>query len=256
MRAERIVFFDSAGNKVVGILSDPTEDKSKPTIILCHGFQSSKESTTNLELEVRLHQKEISTFRFDFYGHGESEGKFADITVSKAVDNLFQAINHLQKKGYRKIGLVGSSFGGLVSLVAASKSKGLFVLALKCPVSERLGELVAEDTHQDIEEWKRKGFIERTNQQGETEKLNYSFYKDAKRYADSKDYKNIKIPTLIIHGDKDITVPLEQSIKTAKIVPHCRLEIIKGADHSFKTDPQHFQKMISLISEFIISHAE
>jgi enterochelin esterase-like enzyme len=41
----------------------------------------------------------------------------------------------LKKLGYTKIGLMGSSFGGISSIMAASKTNDLFVLTLKSPVS-------------------------------------------------------------------------------------------------------------------------
>ena len=85
---EKIFFEDSKGNKVCGIISNPSGNKTKPIIILCHGFSSSKDSRTYLTLQKSLNQKNISIFRIDFYGHGESDGKFEDVTTSLAVDDL------------------------------------------------------------------------------------------------------------------------------------------------------------------------
>ena len=61
----------------------------------------------------------------------------------------------------------------------------------------------------------------------------------------------IKIPTLIVHGDKDESVPVEQSQKTAGLIQNCRLEIIEGSDHRFSR-PEDFEKMLTLVSSFII----
>jgi len=49
----------------------------------------------------------------------------------------------------------------------------------------------------------------------------------------------------------DETVPLEQSKRTADLIPNCRLEILEGADHTY-SDPQHFEQMLDLISRFIL----
>ena len=52
------------------------------------------------------------------------------------------------------------------------------------------------------------------------------------------DLQGIKVPTLVIHGDKDATVPFEASgERTAKMVPGAELKVYKGAPHGlFFTD--------------------
>jgi dipeptidyl aminopeptidase/acylaminoacyl peptidase len=62
------------------------------------------------------------------------------------------------------------------------------------------------------------------------------------------------VPTLIFHGNEDETVPVEQSKKTAGQIDICRLEIIEGADHVY-SKIENFEKMLFLISEFIIQHS-
>ena len=44
--------------------------------------------------------------------------------------------------------------------------------------------------------------------------------------------KNISIPTLVIHGDKDPLVPLEGGILTAETIPGARMEILPGMWHA------------------------
>ena len=251
---KKLFFENSQGNRLVGILSDPTSEKAIPLIIMCHGFSASKESNTYIQLEATLNKKGISTFRFDFYGHGESEGKFEDITISEAVDDTLNAINYFQKQGYTKIGLFGSSFGGIASIIAASKSPELFVLALKSPVSNYMGKLLIDKGKKGINEWKEKGFILYDSGKGML-RLNYSFYEDSKKLDGYEAAKLIKAPTLIVHGDKDVTVPISQSLKTASLIPSCKLEIIKGEDHRY-SNPIHFDKMISLITSFIVLNAQ
>jgi dipeptidyl aminopeptidase/acylaminoacyl peptidase len=197
-----------------------------------------------------LNQKAFSTFRFDFFGHGESAGQFADITISEAVDDVQCAIRFVKDSGYERIGLVGSSFGGFASILAAGSSDDVFVLALKSPVSDYLGLLIARDHDIDIEAWKREGSIAVDGGDGENLRLNYAFFADAEGIDGYSFAKNIIAPTLIVHGDQDETVPLVQSRKTADLIPECRLEIIEGADHTY-SDPQHFEIMLRLISDFV-----
>ncbi|NQT79941.1 MAG: alpha/beta fold hydrolase [Candidatus Aminicenantes bacterium] len=247
---EKIFFTTKKGNRICGILSNPTSLKEKPIIILCHGFSTGKDGRTYVRLEEILNAEEISTFRFDFFGHGESEGKFEEITTSEAVDDVLNAIQFLKESGYIKIGLVGSSFGGLASIITASKIKSLYVLALKSPVSDYESMAVEWNNKYEIKIWEEKGFIDVNGVDGERRRLNYSFYEDAKRIYGYGAAKKIKIPTLIVHGDKDETVPIEQSQRTAGLIKNCRLETIKGGDHTY-TKAEHFEKMLDLISRFI-----
>lgn len=251
---KKLFFENNKGDKICGVLSNPTSDKQKPIIISCHGFTTSKESSTCVSLERILNKHSIATFRFDFFGHGESEGKFEDITISEAVNDILNAIKFLKAKGYSKIGLVGSSFGGMASILAASKTDDLFVLALKCPVFDLLGKLISQVNRYPVEKWKEKGFIWHTNAVGKKSKLKYSFFEDAEKVKGYEAAKKIKIPILIVHAGEDKSVPVEQSIKAAGLIEDCRLEIIKGANHEF-SNPEDLKEVLDLISEFIIENS-
>ncbi|UCE41496.1 MAG: alpha/beta fold hydrolase [Candidatus Aminicenantes bacterium] len=246
----KIYFLSSKGHKLCGILSDPSGDKRRPLIVMCHGFTTSKDGRTYVRLEEILNRKKFSTFRFDFFGHGESVGEFDKITISEAVDDVQSAIRFVKDSGYERIGLVGSSFGGFASILTAGKSDDVFVLALKSPVSDYLGLLIARDNDIDIDAWRQVGFIVIESSDGKKVRLNYSFFADAEGINGYAFAENIKVPTLIVHGDNDDTVPLAQSQKTADLIRDCRLEIIEGADHTF-SDPQHFELMLDRISRFI-----
>lgn len=248
----KINFQSSKGHNLCGILSNPTGDKSRPLIVLCHGFSTSKDGRTYVRLEEILNAKNFSTLRFDFFGHGESAGQFAEITVSEAVDDARSAVGFVEESGYGRIGLMGSSFGGFASILTAGQSEDLFVLALKSPVSDYLGLLIARDHDVDIQAWRQNGHIPVESSDGKHLNLNYSFYEDAERMRGYAVAPRIKAPTLIVHGDQDETVPLEQSRKLDACIPDCRLEIIEGADHVY-SDPAHFERMLGLISDFIIA---
>ena len=241
---EKIFFKDSESNKICGILSNPNKETiNTPIIILCHGFTTSKASTTYKTMETVLNKEKIATLRIDFFGHGESEGKFEDLTIDKASDCILKAIEFLESKKFTKIGLFGSSFGGFNSIIAASKTNKLTLLVLKCPVSDYIEQKNNNMTKEELENWKNQAFIIHKNSYGEERRLNYSFYENLKKYNGHKAAENIKIPTLIIHGDNDSMVPIGQSIKTAKLIENCKLEIIKGANHKFSKTPKHFEKI-------------
>jgi len=251
---EKIYFKNSRGNSLCGILSNPTSNRDKPIIILCHGLSSSKEGRTASSLQEVLNRQNISTFRFDFFGHGESEGKIEDITISEAVDDILSAIALLKERGYSKIGLVGSSFGGIGSIVAASRSNDIYVLALKSPVSNYQELEIAKMGEEGIKIWKETGYTEFDIGDGEILKINYTFFEDSRNNNGYEAAKKIKVPTLIVHGDADDVVPVKQSEKIAKLIENCRLEILQGVDHDYSRR-EDFERVLNLISEFIIENS-
>lgn len=147
---QTLAFPDPGGHQIAGILTTP--GGTDRLAVLCHGFLSSKNSATNKALTGMLIPQGIATLRFDFYGHGDSQGPFEELTVRTAVQQTLAALALARSCGYRKLGLVGSSFGGLVAILAAGQfgtpvgqdrpateaagASHLNCLALKCPVSD------------------------------------------------------------------------------------------------------------------------
>jgi len=251
---EKLYFNNSNGIRLCGILSNSTDEKKRPVIILCHGFTTSKESFTTIKLEEILNKENIATFRFDFFGHGESEGNFSEITISEGVDDILQAIEYLKSLGYSKIGLFGSSFGGTCSIMAASKSNDLYLLTLKSPLVNYIERDLAKKSKKELDDWKEKGYHNYIDSKGKEHRMNYTFFEDAYNNDGYKAATKIHIPTLIVHGNEDQAVPIEQSVKVSEILSNGKLEIIEGANHHYSGE-EHFDKMINFISDFIINNS-
>ncbi|OGM60230.1 hypothetical protein A2892_04270 [Candidatus Woesebacteria bacterium RIFCSPLOWO2_01_FULL_39_10b] len=251
---EKVYFNNSKGDRLCGVISNPASDKSRPIVIMAHGFSTSKNSDTYVSLSKNLDSHKISSFRFDFYGHGESEGKFEDVTVSEAVDDILQAIKYLKKQGYKKIGLMGGSFGGIASIMAASKSEKLYLLVLKSPVSNYLEKEMETKSEKELEDWKNLGYRNYESGDGRKLKLNYTFYEDFKNNDGFKAAPRIKTPTLIVHGDKDETVPYSQSVKTSKLIPNCKLYTVKGANHHYDGEGLK-EAALRVMTKFIVDNS-
>src|SRR3989344_7015669 len=248
---EKIFFKNRTGDKLSGIISNPSNSTEKPIILLIHGLFSSKESTTYTSFEKAFNHIGFSTLRIDAYGHGESEGKLEDFTITEMKEDLLQALEFLKKKGYHKIGLVGSSSGGIAIILAAAESRNLYVLILIAPVSVHNGQLILHKKKNITKAmWKEKGFIIYPLKNGSKVKLGYQFLKDDDNYDGFQAARKIKIPTFIIHGDKDDSVPLKDSRKLASLLPKSILKIVKAADHYF-SDSTHFALRQKMIVAFI-----
>lgn len=250
---EPIIFRDSAGRKVSGLLALPPAPTDRAAI-LCHGFLSNKNSTTNKALARLLGERGIATLRFDFFGQGESEGPFEQITLSIAVDQALAAIEVARSKGLRRLGLMGSSFGGLVATLVAARLPSLQALALKCPVPDFPEMLRLEFGDKGIERWKRSGEIPDVTGGAQPIRLQFTLYEDCLAHDAYKAAESIQAPVLIVQGDCDEYVPLHQSrrlfdvLKTEK-----QLQILPGADHGF-TKAEDFRMMVTLIADWLSRH--
>jgi pimeloyl-ACP methyl ester carboxylesterase len=242
------VFLRSRGNKICAFY----EEKGKPACILCHGFSSSMDNKTNKALAPLLESAGISTFRIDLFGHGESEGKLEDITLTQAAEDIGQAIDYL-KANQSIIGLFGSSFGGAASIIAASRSPELKALALSSPVTDFMS--MWKSTSVDIDKWEKSGMRVYVDSDGSKHNLKSTYLHDIKGYDLYELARRIMAKSMIVHGSLDEDVPLSQSMRLYRAIPGCELHIVNGADHHYK-EPEHFEKRIRLISDFLIANTK
>lgn len=251
MKEKKVYFNNKHGEKLCGILTVP-EDSSRryPLVILCHGFSSSKDSKIYSFMSQKLYEKRILSLRLDFYGHGESEGKFEDVTITEGCNDVLSAVNFVEKLGYiSKIMVYGVSFGGVCALLAASRSKDIIALGLRAPASDMIEVRRIKLGEEGLNEWKKKRYSLYKNYKGKELRLNYTFAQDAERINTFEEARNIDIPVLIIHGDKDASVPLAQSEKLSRMIRKSTLKIIKGADHFFER-PGEKEKTSMIFIEF------
>jgi uncharacterized protein len=250
---ERFSFLDPHGHRVAAILTVPDGGTDK-ICILCHGFLSSKTSSTNNALTRMLIEQGIATFRFDFFGQGESEGPFEQITVSLAVEQAQRAVDLMRERDYRHIGLMGSSFGGLVATLTASQRTDLACLALKCPVVDFAEELRLEFGDDGMAQWKATNTIPNIMGGSNRIALHHVFYEDALRQIAYIPARSITAPTVIVQGDSDEQVPFHQSqqlYQALQIKKH--LELLPGADHQF-TKGEDFKRMTNVIAEWLAGY--
>ncbi len=250
---ERIFYPNSASQKMCGILSNNSANTNVPLVILVHGFSSSKNTQSWSNLVELLNNEGIAVFRIDLFAHGESEGNFADLTTSKAVDGVHHAIEYVKELGYQKIGLLGSSFGGLSSLMTASQRDDLQFLGLKSPVSDYESELLLKLGEKKILTWKTQGQTKLKDGDKYFD-MNYTSFEDAKNNRPYEVVNKIKIPILIVHGDHDTEVPIDQSRKLVKLLPNAKLVEVSGADHGYKK-PGERKEMVEVFYQFIMDHA-
>lgn len=235
---KKVFFTTSDGLKLCGIWDLPS-NKTNKTIILAHGITVDKdEDGVFINLANLLRDNGYAVFRFDFRGHGESEGKSINMTIAGEMLDLEAAFNHVVEQGYEKIGLVGASFGGGVSTIFVLNNQDkLECLCLwnpclnydHCFINPTLPWIRARKKHmkKDLQE---KGW---TTLGSRKFVLGKRLFDEMANLLPYKELKNIKIPLVIIHGDKDTYVPYKDSNEAVWGMDNGSLITIKDGEHGF-----------------------
>ncbi len=231
---------------------------SEKAVIFAHGITVDKngEGIFN-RAEPKLNNLGIATLRFDFRGHGESEGiSQDDFYISSALKDLQAAYEFLQNKGFEKIGLAGASFGGgTASIFAGNKINKINALFLANPCLDYEKNFLNPITPWAKKYFKnaflrveKKGYIKIGSSQTAYGKR---FFKEMKKYYPCKELNNYKKPILIVHGTDDKYVSFENVQQCFQSLENKNKEFLpmQGADHGFGKEPYQ-TKVTELIVEF------
>ena len=199
---------------------------SKGIVIFCHWLWSSQNSKTFDILAEWLLSYNISSIKFDFFWHGKSSGYFESLDPYQSLYALEKVFDFVKELWFKQIGLVWTSYGGLIASAFSIKHSVDFLL-LKSPVSDYYQKEKMLYWIEYIENWKKQGYCIKNIWQ--EKKLFYSFLENIskKDFLVSEFWYNIKCPVCVIHGWSDQMVPLEQSINFIKNIADVRLIIIQ-----------------------------
>ncbi len=104
-----------------------------PTIVWLGGFRSDMTGGKATSLHAWAEQAGQAFLRFDYTGHGDSSGDFADGTITQWRDDALTAIDALTEG---RLILVGSSMGAWMALlVALARHERIASLARSAPAA-------------------------------------------------------------------------------------------------------------------------
>ncbi len=112
-------FPNATGQMLAGRLDAPVNGKPRAYALYAHCFTCGKDVRSAVNISRALAREGIATLRFDFTGLGESEGDFADTTLTTNVSDLRAAAAFMEKNYEAPKILVGHSLGGAAVLEAA-----------------------------------------------------------------------------------------------------------------------------------------
>lgn len=226
------------------------EDK-KGTIVYLHGWGQ------NIEMMKPIadpFQNEYQILIIDLPGFGQSEKPDFVWKISDYVEMLHEL---LQKLKIKKIMLVGHSFGGKISLLYASKYKieKLVVLAgpfrkTEKPISFKVKVLKTLKKVPLINKFENfaKKHIGSTDYKN-ADPLMRKILVEHVNLDIQKEVKRIKCPTLIIWGDCDGEVPVEDAYVLEKLIEDSGVAVLEGGTHYAYLE--FLPRVISILHNFL-----
>lgn len=216
------------------------EQESKNIVILGHGVTGNKDRPFVAALGEGLAAAGFPALRFSFSGNGASEGKFTDSTISKEVDDLGAVLDVLE--GYT-VCYVGHSMGGAVGVLRASEDSRIQLLVslagmvhTKAFAQREFGDVTPDEGFM----WDEPDCP-----------LSQAYMDDLTQINTVVNHSpQITVPWLLVHGDEDDVVPIEDSHDIlAKADGGAQLITLEGANHVFSDEfmPVMVEKVIAWI---------
>ena len=228
------------------MLNRPASAKGRlPIAIVSHGFNGTHHFAQ--DYFAPLAEQGWMTYAFDFpcgsvYSH--SDPNTMNMSILDEQSDLRAIVNYFRRQPYvdsDRIMLIGESQGGLVSaLTAGEMNKEVSELVLIYPAlcipanwTSRYPRL------EDIPDTTRLWNVP----------MGRRFFEDIRDMDPFRSMKKFRKPVLIIQGDADAVVSMDDSQRAVKTYKNARLHVIPGAGHGFK--PKQRQEAIEQIISFL-----
>ena len=253
----------------------------QPIIIFCHGYKGFKDWGAWHLMANNFSEKGYCFVKFNFSHNGGTTSNpidFSDLNAfglnnyTKELDDLSDVIDWVQNYfksnlfvNSKNICLLGHSRGGGICILKASRDqriKKVITLASVCDFKKRTKAI------SDLKDWEKTGVAYVLNRRTHQRMPHfYQFYEDLIANSEALNIevatKQIQIPQLIIHGDSDSSVSIEEAQKLHRWNPKSELRTVKNANHVFNTKhpwnlnymPPELLSVISLISRFLIKES-
>lgn len=213
-------------------------DGQRPGFLWLGGFRSDMTGTKAQRLMELAQGTDRLFIRFDYSGHGASEGRFEDGTLSLW---LAEARMILGLADNRPMILIGSSMGGFLALLLArmaiGRIAGLVLVAPAADMTEHMAAEIAANPQARIA-LERDGVWQRPSRYGDPYPITRNLIADGAKHLILQDGIELPCPLRILHGDQDPDVPWQRGLKTFEAIrsPDAQFTLIKDGDHRLSRD--------------------
>ncbi|NCF17957.1 MAG: alpha/beta fold hydrolase [Haliea sp.] len=220
-----------------------------PGILFCPGFNSDMQGNKALALEAWCREEGIQFTRFDYYGHGESDGRVEDGTIGRWRDDTLAILEEVTS-GPQLI--VGSSMGGwimlLTTLARPERVAGLVGIAAAPDFTRRMREHRLDAGQ--LRQLEETGFCDMPNDYDEPYRISLEMLEEGDRHLLLQDEIAIDAPVRLIHGQQDEDVPWQHSLAISEKLrgDDVELQFVKSGDHRL-SEPQDLERLLATVGE-------
>ena len=208
-----------------------------PGLLFCGGFMSDMGGSKASALAAHCGQSGRAFVRFDYSGHGASEGRFVDGSIGQWRDDALAVLDELTE-GPQVI--VGSSMGGWIALLLAlARPLRVRALLLLAPAPDFTQAIWDEElTAAERERLQRDGHIKRPSEYSpEPYIITRRLIEDGRQHLLLGAPIDIRCPVRILHGMRDSDVPWRRSMALIERLQgdDASLTLLKAGDHRLST---------------------
>ena len=213
------------------------------------GFNSDMQGSKALAVEAWARHSGAPFLAFDYSGHGQSDGDFADGCISDWRADALAAIDQLTDGPQI---LIGSSMGGWMALLASQampdRITGLVLIAPAPDFTEKL--MWPSLSKQAQSEIMTKGVYMRPSEYGEPYPITRKLIEDGQRWGLLDAEIPFEGPVRILQGMQDPDVPWGHAEKLVErlLTTDLTFTLIKDGDHRLSRD-QDIARLISTCEE-------
>ena len=244
------VMIDGDHGKLQAVIQKPElrQGERCPMVVCCHGFGGSKDEIQFTLIADSLQKQGIASIRFDFNGHGESEGDFKDMTVPNEINDAKKVIEYVRGLSYvSKVALVGHSQGGVVaSMTAGELAENISAVVLLAPAAvlrdDAIRGSIMGKTFNPLDP---PAYVEMWG----GNKLGANYIKTAFSLPIYETAAKYQGPALIIHGNADRVVPYTYGERFHQLWKGSEYVMQEYFDHGFS---QNVYRTADIASEFLM----
>ena len=190
--------------------------------IYLHGFGSSPKAQQGLFFRRKLMSAGLPVTMPDL-----NVPTFENMTVTSALAQVSNTIAKFDED--ETVGIIGSSLGGFLALLAAGRHRCVSRALLLAPALSLFRENFVGFGRVGVKKWERDGFIKVPHPvQGYSRRISSAIVQDARAYDETA--LRLTIPVMIFHGTRDEIVDSHHSVEYARYRDNVKLHLVDD-DH-------------------------
>ncbi len=211
-------------------------DGTGPAVVFLGGLKSDMGGTKAVYLEDWARKSGRAFLRFDYSGHGESDGAFTDGAIGDWFEDACAALGLLAGP----VVLVGSSMGGWISLLVArampARVAGLVTIAAAPDFTE--DSMWAGFDADQRRTLAQDGQVALPSDYGEPYIITQRMISEGRDRLVLRDPLALPFPVRSLQGTADADVDMSVALRLLDHgeSPDMRLTLVDGADHRFSDD--------------------